>query len=113
MMSSSTYGVSLEQLRYDIINTAQNYFEGRDWFNVNLLRNVIVRIVDDKEFRRKDGREGWMYVFIYEDGAIFHDYNVFDHFRVNDKLVFRWDVCGNDKFIVKKFDYSQDVRVSK
>lgn len=110
MKSSKSYGVTIEQLRIDIVNAVRSYFKGRDWYNDGIMREKIVRSVDDSKFRRTDGRDGWMYVFVYEDGAVYADYNVLDHFKVNDNLVFRWDVCGDDRYMVMRFDYSKDVR---
>lgn len=113
MESSKRYGVTVEQLRIDVFNTLRRYFSDRDWFDNdhrNLWRDAIIANVDGTKFRRTDGIDGWMYVYVYSDGTMSVDYNVLDHFKVNNNLVFRWDVSGNDKFSVMLFDYSKDLK---
>lgn len=113
MESSARYGVTVEQLRMDVFNTLRRYFKGRDWFDDehhDLLLNAIIEIVDATKFRRTDGIDGWMYLFVYADGSISVDYNVLDHFKENADLAFRWSVCGNDTFRVVLYDYSKDLK---
>ena len=113
MEISKRYGMTIDGLRIDIYDTLCRYLRGRDWFGYDhrdLLMDAIIEVVNATKFRRTDGIDGWMHLYVYADGSMSVDYNVLDHFKVNDKLVFRWDVCGNDKFSVMLFDYSKEVR---
>lgn len=106
MIITTSYGVTIDELRIDVYDTFYGYFRGMDWFDYDhrdLLMDAIDEVVNATKFRRTDGIDGWMYLYVYADGSMYVDYNVLDHFKVNADLVFRWDVCGDDKYKVKRF----------